>query len=41
MSQAVVVGQHVYLLAGWDPGSEQDGGQILADVWRLDLATNT
>ncbi len=38
-SQAVVVGQHLWLIAGWDPGHKQDGGDILSDLWRLDLNT--
>ena len=30
----------LWLLAGWDPGHKQDGGDILADIWAMDLATN-
>ena len=29
----MAVGQHLWLIAGWD------GGDILADLWRLDLDT--
>ena len=36
-SQAVVVGNKLYVLAGWDPGAKQDGGDILSDIWALDL----
>ena len=28
-------------MGGWDPGSQGDGGQILNDVWRLDLSSWT
>lgn len=38
-SQAVVVGRHLWLIAGWDPGHNKDGGDILSDLWRLDLET--
>ena len=34
-----MVGQHLWLIAGWDPGHKQDGGDILSDLWRLDLNT--
>lgn len=34
-----MVGQHLWLMAGWDPGHKQDGGDILSDLWRLDLNT--
>ena len=37
--QAVVAGQHLWLIGGWDPGFRKDGGEILSDVWRLDLQT--
>ena len=37
--QAVVAGQHLWLIGGWDPGCKKDGGEILSDVWRLDLQT--
>lgn len=30
---------HGWLIGGWDPGSQGDGGDILSDVWRLDLAS--
>ena len=33
------MGQHLWLIAGWDPGHKKDGGDILADLWRLDLET--
>ena len=36
-AQAVRVGSNVWLIGGWDPGSKGDGGDILSDVWRLDL----
>ncbi len=26
-----------FVLGGWDPGSAGDGGEILGDIWRLDL----
>ena len=29
----------MWLVAGWDPGHKRDGGEILADVWALDLST--
>ena len=35
----MAVGQHLWLIAGWDPGHKRDGGDILADLWRLDLDT--
>ena len=31
------MGRHLWLIAGWDPGHQRDGGDILADLWRLDL----
>ena len=34
-----MVGKHLWLIAGWDPGHKKDGGDILADLWRLDLET--
>ena len=36
----MVVGDKLWLLAGWDPGFKQDGGDILSDVWVLDLVTS-
>lgn len=36
---AAVVGNTMWLMAGWDPGHKRDGGQILADLWALDLTT--
>ena len=33
------MGQHLWLIAGWDPGHKKDGGDILDDLWRLDLET--
>ena len=41
VSQAVALGQQVWVLGGWDPGHQQDGGTILDDTWCLDLATAT
>ena len=38
-SAAVVVGDTMWLVAGWDPGHKRDGGEILADLWALDLST--
>ena len=38
-AQAVVVDRHLWLIAGWDPGHKRDGGEILSDIWRLDLST--
>lgn len=38
-SQAVYVGNYIWLIGGWDPGSKGDGGEILNDIWRLDLKT--
>ncbi|KAL3157872.1 hypothetical protein ABBQ32_012283 [Trebouxia sp. C0010 RCD-2024] len=35
-SQAVCGGQYIWLIGGWDPGSNKDGGEILSDIWRLD-----
>lgn len=40
-SQAVSVGDYIWLIGGWDPGSKGDGGEILNDIWRLDLNTWT
>lgn len=40
-SQAVCVGNYIWLIGGWDPGSKGDGGEILNDIWRLDLSTWT
>ncbi|DBB02916.1 TPA: hypothetical protein ACH3X1_013518 [Trebouxia sp. C0004] len=40
-SQAVCVGDYIWLIGGWDPGSKGDGGEILNDIWRLDLNTWT
>ena len=36
-AQAVVVGDSLWLIGGWDPGFKRDGGEILNDVWVLDL----
>ncbi|KAK9839199.1 hypothetical protein WJX81_000851 [Elliptochloris bilobata] len=36
---AAVVGDTMWLMAGWDPGHKRDGGEILADLWALDLST--
>ncbi|KAK9807704.1 hypothetical protein WJX72_006635 [[Myrmecia] bisecta] len=36
-AQAVVVGNHLWLIGGWDPGHNKDGGAFLDDIWRLDL----
>ena len=38
-SQAVCVRDYIWLIGGWDPGSKGDGGEILNDIWRLDLNT--
>ena len=38
-SQCVVVGNTLWVIGGWDPGHKKDGGDILADIWVLDLAT--
>ncbi|CAL8464640.1 g4175 [Coccomyxa elongata] len=38
-AQAVVVDRHLWLIAGWDPGHKRDGGEILSDLWRLNLST--
>ena len=35
-SQAVCVDDYVWLIGGWDPGMNKDGGEILSDIWRLD-----
>ena len=40
-SQAVCVGDYIWLIGGWDPGSKGDGGEILNDIWRLDINTWT
>lgn len=37
--QAVRIGWQLYLIGGWDPGMKQDGGEILNDIWTLDLKT--
>lgn len=37
--QAVRVGWQLYIIGGWDPGFKRDGGEILNDVWALDLKT--
>ena len=39
-AQAVVACNKLWLLAGWDPGHKQDGGDILSDIQAMDLATN-
>ena len=36
---AAVVGGTMWLVAGWDPGHKRDGGEILSDLWALDLST--
>ncbi len=36
-TQAVVVGDHLWLIGGWDPQEAGTGGVFLNDVWRLDL----
>jgi hypothetical protein len=33
----VVVGDHLWLIGGWDPQEAGTGGVFLNDVWRLDL----
>lgn len=38
-SQAVCVSDVVYIIGGWDPGFKRDGGEILKDIWALDLKT--
>ena len=40
-SQAVCVGDHIWLIGGWDPGMNKDGGNILSDIWRLDTKSWT
>ena len=40
-SQAVCVGKFTWLIGGWDPGMQKDGGEILSDVWRLDMKSKT
>ena len=37
VSQAAVVGNSLYIIGGWDPGHKRDGGDILNDIWKLDL----
>ena len=37
-SAGAVASGSAWLLGGWDPGSKGDGGEILSDVWRFDLA---
>lgn len=39
VAQSVVIGNELYVIGGWDPGHVQDGGEILSDVWILDLTT--
>jgi hypothetical protein len=34
------VGGTAWLIGGWDPGDKGDGGEILGDVWSLDLASS-
>ena len=36
---AAAAGNYGWLIGGWDPGHKGDGGEILGDVGRLDLAT--
>lgn len=36
-AQGLVVGNLFWVIGGWDPGFKGDGGDILADVWTLDL----
>lgn len=38
-SQAVCLGDQVYIIGGWDPGFKRDGGEILNDIWALNLKT--
>lgn len=40
-SQAVCVGDYIWLIGGWDPGMNKDGGKILSDIWRLDTKSWT
>lgn len=40
-SQAVCVGDYIWLIGGWDPGMNKDGGEILSDIWRLDTKSWT
>ncbi|MEW5304715.1 MAG: hypothetical protein WDW36_007307 [Sanguina aurantia] len=40
-SQLVCVGDHLYLIAGWDPAAFGSGGDVLSDMWRYNLRTNT
>jgi N-acetylneuraminic acid mutarotase len=35
----VRIGWRLYVIGGWDPGHKRDGGDILSDVWALDLKT--
>ena len=37
-SAGAVASGSAWLRGGWDPGSKGDGGEILSDVWRFDLA---
>ena len=39
VSQTAVVGNSLYIIGGWDPGHKRDGGDILSDIWKLDLET--
>lgn len=41
VAQAVVVRDFLWLVGGWDPGQKGDGGEILGDIWRLDLRSYT
>lgn len=36
-AQAVRFGRQLYIIGGWDPGFQRDGGEILNDIWVLDL----
>eukprot|EP00877_Chromochloris_zofingiensis_P008527 jgi/Chrzof1/3928/Cz13g13210.t1 len=38
-AQAVCIGNHVWLIGGWNP-SKQGPEAFLSDIWKLDLATN-
>ncbi|KAK9868773.1 hypothetical protein WJX84_000947 [Apatococcus fuscideae] len=38
---AVLVGNEVWVMGGWDPGHKRDGGSILQDIWALDLTTKS
>ena len=33
------MGDVVYIIGGWDPGFKRDGGEILNDIWALNLKT--